>query len=1175
MALFNPRTYPEIIGEMINHLIATTPLTDVNYGSVFTTMLEAAAQEDDEQYFQMIEIIRSYSLDTTTGVDLDNRAFEYGLSRLASQKATTKVTIGDSKITKVETGVYSGLNGSPAGANYLYGDSATNFPTTGAVVVGRGTPNVETVNYSSITVYPNYVKFNLSTSLAYDHGTDETIILSQGGNRIVPAGVTVKVPAGDFSAEVSYITDSMATILDGESEVIDIGVTAVTEGANANVPIGSIIEFESLPFAGAYVTNPSRVTNGKDVESDQELRDRIKSHIQSLSRGTSKSIISGTIGIISNLENKRVISASIIEPTIPADVVRLYIDDGTGYIPSFEKVGFETVVPLATGGEKFVKSKNSPIMKAFVETAIEEPFVMSGITLLFVEVGGQVETITFDPTNFENAAQATAQEVLTVINANASLIEARLSNNGTKLRIFSRSNYDEQIQVTGGSANNGLNFPTDLKYTTKLYRKRAGSTKLLSKDGVTASIESGASAGYNMSLAQNLCLVVDGKVANPSYVEFSPSMFSSASSVLAKDIATIIEAQVPGLLALATSNSTRITLKSNTARSANSKIRVVEDYTKILKYNGAFADITSQCKTSLINVMFFDNDNSYIYLGHIDVKFQSIYFDPSTPASAPVVFVFEFFDGLVWRELPYYDETDGFTQRGFITFKCPSSWTKTNVNGGDDLYYVRLKRDMATLAQSPVEKTLRICSANEVFLFNTTEKVGVEKEYTLNRFLGQIELVTPLQPNDELYLGSTDTRALMISNAQPFGLSGGEILQLSIDGVSQSITFDSGDFFTPGAALASEVLARLNKDLRGAVASLYGSGRIQITSTAWENGSVRALGGIANSVLQFTSTLVESIASHIASLKSQNIGPYTFPLDNSLIVIMDQNSANNFIVPFFREGTASAGSASHLVEVTLFETWPLAEELLIDGGFDIVMKTGANAGVRRKIANYVPATGTLNFSTAMPNTIANGDIFQIMPSTAYQIEKFLNNKKISLISTQAEITASDGGQKMQIASLKSGEVGSVYVSGGNANAILNFSTLEKKGVDAYRYFIGLAQEVQWTIDGKEDDDSYEGIRAAGTQVEVLEPIKKPILVGVDVTPREGVSLSSISNEVKSAISSYINTLPVGGDVIVSEIIVAVKGVSGVADVKMTTPTSNIAIADSELARIDEKNISVG
>lgn len=1175
MSLFNPRTQPEIIGEMINRLIATTPLTDVNYGSVFTTMLEAAAQEDDEQYFQMLEIIRSYSLDTSTGSDLDSRAFEYGLTRLQASRASTKVTIGDSSVTKVFTGVYSGLNGSPAGSDFVYGDSATGFKVSGSIVVGRGTPNSETVAYSSITTFPNYVKFNLSSLLAYDHGTDETIIQSNGGNRLIGIGVTVKVPAGDINPEIGYILDASAVILDGEREVFNVPITASLVGNGANVPIGAIQVFDSAPFVGAYVHNPSRVTNGKAIETDQELRDRIKSTIQSLSRGTKKSIITGTIGLVNATENKRVVSASIIEPTIPADVVKLYIDDGTGFIPSFSHVGTETVVTTATGGEKFVGVKNFPMIKAFVETGIDEPYNLSSIAQLFVEVGGAVETITFNPTNFSNAGQATAQEVLNVINQNASSFEARLSSGGTRVRIFSRSNFDEQIQVSGGSANTGLEFPTDKKYTAKLYRKRSGILSLLNKDGVTAIIESGNSAGYDMSLPQNLCLVVDGKSKNAAYVEFTPDLFVTPSNVLSAEVATIIEAQVPGLKALSTSSDTRVSLRSNIERSSNSKLKIIENFTKIMKYTASFADITTQCQTSLVNVMFFEVNLQYLYLGHLDVQFQSIYFDPSVPASASILFTAEFYNGTSWQALPYTDETAGFTQRGFITFKCPRTWSKVVVNTGDPLYYVRLQRTMSTLATAPIESTLRICSANEIFDFSTVERVGVNKDYTMNRFIGQIELVSPLQPLDSLYLGSVETRASMISATGPFNLSGGEVLNISLDGVSQFITFSVGDFFTPGSALAAEVLVRLNKDLRGATAEINDGGRIKLTTNSFENGSVQAIGGNANLVLQFTTSFIENLDPHVASLKSV-VGPFTFPADNNLIVIMDENSANNFSVPLFKKSFVTAGTTSGLVDPTLNETWPLAADLTLDGGFDLLITSGAQAGVRRKVAAYIPASGVITFSAPIPAAMVANDTYEIIPSTCYQIEKFFNNKLVTLISTQAEVRATDGGTKIQIASLAAGEVGSVYVSGGLANAILQFSTLPKKGVDAYRNWGGLLQQTQWTVDGKESDpENYEGIRAAGVQVEVLEPVKKPIIIQAVITPASGVTLASISNSVKSAISSYINTLDIGGDVIVSEIIYVVKGITGVADVHITTPSDNIAVADSELARIDERNILIG
>jgi uncharacterized phage protein gp47/JayE len=195
--------------------------------------------------------------------------------------------------------------------------------------------------------------------------------------------------------------------------------------------------------------------------------------------------------------------------------------------------------------------------------------------------------------------------------------------------------------------------------------------------------------------------------------------------------------------------------------------------------------------------------------------------------------------------------------------------------------------------------------------------------------------------------------------------------------------------------------------------------------------------------------------------------------------------------------------------------------------------------------------------------------------TAKDVEDFWNNKQVTLLKTKAEIRLSSGGTKVQIGSLTLGEDAAVSVTGGPGNTQLGFP-LEVRGVDGYRYFTGLAQQVQWTVDGRSDNqDDYPGLRAAGVQVEVIEPVTIPIAIEVAITTTEGVTLSSISNDIKSAITNYINRLEVSADVIVSEITVAVKNVSGVFDAEIILPSANIAIADNEQARIAEEDITVG
>ena len=74
---FRLKGFPELLEGLVSYVAADTPLTDVNVGSVILTMLEAIANEDFQQYLSMVDIIKTYNIDTCTGQDLVNKALEY------------------------------------------------------------------------------------------------------------------------------------------------------------------------------------------------------------------------------------------------------------------------------------------------------------------------------------------------------------------------------------------------------------------------------------------------------------------------------------------------------------------------------------------------------------------------------------------------------------------------------------------------------------------------------------------------------------------------------------------------------------------------------------------------------------------------------------------------------------------------------------------------------------------------------------------------------------------------------------------------------------------------------------------------------------------------------------------------------------------------------------------
>ena len=134
------------------------------------------------------------------------------------------------------------------------------------------------------------------------------------------------------------------------------------------------------------------------------------------------------------------------------------------------------------------------------------------------------------------------------------------------------------------------------------------------------------------------------------------------------------------------------------------------------------------------------------------------------------------------------------------------------------------------------------------------------------------------------------------------------------------------------------------------------------------------------------------------------------------------------------------------------------------------------------------------------------------------------------------------------------------------------------GVDGYLYYTGLLRKVQRIIDGYEPDlINFPGRKAVGSLIEVLPPLPRRVTVAVDITTQDGINLSEISDEITSVVINYISDLGVGEDVILSDIIVRIKNVDGVAAVTFITPaaaTERIAISSDEKAFIESSDISI-
>jgi uncharacterized phage protein gp47/JayE len=151
----------------------------------------------------------------------------------------------------------------------------------------------------------------------------------------------------------------------------------------------------------------------------------------------------------------------------------------------------------------------------------------------------------------------------------------------------------------------------------------------------------------------------------------------------------------------------------------------------------------------------------------------------------------------------------------------------------------------------------------------------------------------------------------------------------------------------------------------------------------------------------------------------------------------------------------------------------------------------------------------------------------------------------------------------------------VQVTGGKANESLLFSNTLVKGLRAYAYYTGLIKLVHSTVYGDETDlITYPGVGAAGIKFQILPPTVQEVGFTITLGLNDGVSLSSVENDVKTQVINYVNSLGVYSPVILSQIVEKIVSVQGVSDVKITAPSTNIIVGQNEIARTKASVISV-
>lgn len=345
MAQFTPRTAEDILADMIAHVQNHSTISDFSEGSAVRTTLEASTMELDEQYFQMTQILSVFSIYTARGEKLERRLADFGIARKGPKPAVGRVKFYDSNLVSDRISVDASAG---TGSVYLFSSSV--LPVNGfpyAIRIGEGTTRVQDVS----------VQFNNTTTnslvlvgpLEYNVVVGDRVSLVTGSvARTVNAGYQVIVPATGTSPTKMYATQEAAFISAGNYFSNEVVAKSTTAGVSGNSPVGKVSSFlGGGPFTGAGVTSVTAMAGGREQESDDELVQRGVEQIQGLSRGTPLALKAAAKNVEDTTTGQRVLSSNLIEDFVH-DEVRLYIDDGSGFVPDFVALPITTLTSTAS-----------------------------------------------------------------------------------------------------------------------------------------------------------------------------------------------------------------------------------------------------------------------------------------------------------------------------------------------------------------------------------------------------------------------------------------------------------------------------------------------------------------------------------------------------------------------------------------------------------------------------------------------------------------------------------------------------------------------------------------------------------------------------------------------------------------------------------------------------------
>jgi alkylated DNA nucleotide flippase Atl1/uncharacterized glyoxalase superfamily protein PhnB len=577
------RSPEQIAGDIISGFTSRLPfVVDLNTGSVVAQLVEAVKQSNFKSYAAVIQMIDALSIDRAVGEALQRLAKDEGVPILSALPSSGYVSITDLTFQKISSTIYTGQPAPVQGSITLFVADASNWPASGVIYIGRGTTNYEgPLSYSSVAPQGNgsYWQVSLASTSPTTkfHNIGESVVVGQGGQRTINAGTVVQTAQGSSIQSVQFSTTSAAIILDGEVTVTQVPIICNTPGPVGNAPSGAIKTVLGLGFQAA-ADNPQPLSNGRNADTDDTLRARIKAFIASKAKGTPLAIQTAAQGVQTTDGLQQVVSAAVV--SYPDNSAALVYDDGGDDEAVFTGVGLEQVVDQAVGGETDLTLRNYPVAQARIVCNLAGPYNIPNNYQLSCTVAGVATTHTFVSTDFQVSAAATPFEVASSINEDPNVnFLATTANGGTLLVVYPRDPDATDIQVNRLSSNDAsviIGLPDIQEFTLRLYRNNSP----LYEQGLFATIFTRPSPSWSSSIADGDTLIYSVDKTPAITVTFTLADFQEVDLTASPSASTPIGtwAQVmtnlmPGIQATATDEI--IGLTSTRGQSSKASVQLL------------------------------------------------------------------------------------------------------------------------------------------------------------------------------------------------------------------------------------------------------------------------------------------------------------------------------------------------------------------------------------------------------------------------------------------------------------------------------------------------------------------------------------------------------------------------------------------------------------------------